>query len=80
MIATLLALAIAPLGQAQPAAAGDHHYRSFNVHAAQAAGCHVSQVHLPVGKPGHAPAVIRCPAPVKALEAGWRKRGGNRSR
>ena len=73
MIATLLALAISPpieFGEAPLV----HHYRSFNVHVARKAGCHVSQVHVPAGKLGHAPAVIRCPAPVEALEAGWQKR------
>jgi hypothetical protein len=71
---TLIALALTPFAQAEPVPAREYHYRSFNVHAARAAGCHVSQVHLPVGKPGHAPAVIRCPAPVRVLEAGWRHR------
>ena len=74
MIATFIALTMAPLLQAGAPAPQVHHYRSFNVHAAQKAGCHVSQVHLPVGKPGQAPAVIRCPVPVPVLESGWRKK------
>ena len=69
---TLLALALAPMAQTDLPSPREHHYRSFNVHAAHKAGCHVSQVHLPVGKPGQAPAIIRCPVRVQALESGSR--------
>ena len=58
MLAALLALA-APV-QAAPAV---QVYRSHDIGAALRAGCKVQQVHMPAGKLGQPPAIIRCEGP-----------------
>ena len=45
-------------------------YRTHEVSVGLKAGCKVQQVHTPAGKIGSHRAILRCPAPVEALEAG----------
>lgn len=44
-------------------------YRTHQVAEGLKAGCKVQTVHTPAGKIGGQRAIVRCPAPVKAIEA-----------
>jgi hypothetical protein len=54
---------------AMPALAQDRAHSPLQVSDALKAGCSVQQVHLPAGKTGSAPAIVRCTETQTAARA-----------
>ncbi|NIJ18769.1 hypothetical protein FHS95_000438 [Sphingomonas naasensis] len=66
LIMTFAALGLAAV---QTAPRQPVQYRTHHVTAGLKAGCKVWAVHTPAGKIGSHRAIVRCPAPVEAIEA-----------